>query len=713
MNTFIYWLFFAALIAAFVCIPKKKATRFFGLALVIGALVFELFVFNFHTFHLMFGAYETKTYTVQSEELQVSNTQGNKVTVELHNLSQPIGTIKLKCQTEKGDDKSFVGTPYVNVSVNAKDATYQENYRYGVTEGQMIQGDDRSNYFVLNLSGDVTDLQIHMTAKDKGALIFESLTINETIPMVFSSLRLLLIVGGGFALYALITFPCMQGSYEEQKKKFAVIAFAVTAVLILGALMITCLYMYDKGGAFFSSPKLTYGNQITQELVDAFEAGQVSLLDTPSEELLALENPYDWSERSKAGVSYKWDHLLYEGKYYSYYGIAPVLLLFLPYHLITGFYFPTPEAVWLFGALGIFFLSLAYMTFCKLFCKRIPINMLLSGLFICQICSGVWYNFCSPLFYEIAQTAGFCFTCAGIWLLLRSGVLGEGRISLACVCLSSTCLSLAVLSRPTLTLYCIAALIPLFFGLLKRRKQIAKFTISRKRKALAAYLCAALLPFMAFCGLQMAYNYARFGSFLDFGIQYSLTINDFTRAQYHTDLTMIGFHNFLFAFPSVRPEFPFVFTNFSDLGVNGYYFIANRYAIGLFFAALPTWGYLAAVPACRALTKEERYRAIPIVLAACVLVPLGIIFSIWESGYGVRYCTDFAWEFVFGAMGILFVLYARRAQEQTKRILQVFFVLSTVVAFLCSFGLVYAYMSKTGLLESAFLRFERIFEFWI
>lgn len=713
MSTFIYWILLAALIAVFVVVPKKKATRFLGVALVMVALIFEIFVCNFHTFHLFFGKYETKTYTAQSEELQVSNVQGNKVTVELHGLSQPIGTVKLKCQTEKDDDENFVGTPYVKVSINAKDTTYQKNYRYAVTEGQIIQGDDRSDYLVLNLSGDVTDLQIHMTAKDKGELIFESLTLNETIPMVFSPVRLLIIVGGVFALYALITFSFMQGSYEEQKKKFTVIAFAMTAVLIVGAMVITSLYMYDKGGAYFSSFEQTYGNQITQELVDAFAAGQVSLLDTPSEELLALENPYDWGERSKAGVSYKWDHLLYDGKYYSYYGIAPVLLLFLPYHLITGFYFPTPEAVFIFGALGIFFLTLAYMTFCELFCKRIPINMLLSGLFICQVCSGVWYNFCSPLFYEIAQTAGFCFTCAGIWLLLRSGVLGEGKIRLSLICLSSVCLSLAVLSRPTLALYCIAALIPLFFGLLKRRRETAMLSAPRKKKALAAYLCAALLPFVVFGGLQMFYNYARFGSFLDFGIQYSLTINDFTKAQYHTDLTMIGFHNFLFAFPNVRPEFPYVFANFSDLGVNGYYFIANRYAIGLFFAALPTWGYLAAIPACRVLSKEERYRAIPIVLAACVLVPLGIIFSIWESGYGVRYCTDFAWEFILGGIGILFVLYARRAQEQTKRILQVFFALSTVVAFLCSFGLVYAYMPKTGLLEAAFLRFERIFEFWI
>ena len=69
---------------------------------------------------------------------------------------------------------------------------------------------------------------------------------------------------------------------------------------------------------------------MTQELVDAFEAGQVSLLREAEQPLLELENPYDWSQRLESGVDYAWDHLLYEGKYYSYYGIAPVVTLFLP-----------------------------------------------------------------------------------------------------------------------------------------------------------------------------------------------------------------------------------------------------------------------------------------------------------------------------------------------------------------------------------------------
>ena len=283
------------------------------------------------------------------------------------------------------------------------------------------------------------------------------------------------------------------------------------------------------------------------------------------------------------------------------------------------------------------------------------------------------------------------------------------------VALSTVCLSLAVLSRPTLALYCIAALFFLWYGLCKYRAQAgATYPGDRKKRraATAVYLLAALGAFVVIGGVQMWYNYARFGSVLDFGIQYSLTINDFTRSQYHTGFVMIGIFNFLFAFPSVRPEFPYVFPSFSTLGVNGYYYIANTNAAGVFFRALPSLGLFAAVPAWRALTRRERRAALCLALPVCLLVPLGILISIWESGYSVRYATDFYWPVILGGTAVLFLLYVRRAQEQTRRLTQAFFLASAVVALVCNFGLIYEYLDLSGYLESRALAFERLFDFW-
>lgn len=43
-------------------------------------------------------------------------------------------------------------------------------------------------------------------------------------------------------------------------------------------------------------------------------------------ELAELDNVYDNSERNASGISYAWDRAYYNGHYYSYFGITPVLV---------------------------------------------------------------------------------------------------------------------------------------------------------------------------------------------------------------------------------------------------------------------------------------------------------------------------------------------------------------------------------------------------
>ena len=360
-----------------------------------------------------------------------------------------------------------------------------------------------------------------------------------------------------------------------------------------------------------------------------------------------------------------------------------------------------------------------FLEFAKLFGKKIPNSMLIATLVILQLSSGVWYNFVYDNFYEIAQSSGFMFTCAGFFFLLRSRIVGEGKINHLHLTLATVCLSWAVLCRPTLALYCIVACIFIVFGLVKRRgevKNVRKGAAPTKKAMAAAtakYLLAALTPFVLIGGIQVVYNVARFGNPLDFGIQYSLTINDFTRSQYHTDFVMIGIFNFLFAFPQIRPEFPYVASNFSTLSANGYYFVANRNAIGLLWRALPSLGYLGAVPAWRTLTKKEKLMAVLLLVPTCVIAPLVIIFSIWESGYGVRYCCDFAWQFILGGTAVLYLLYARVAKGQAKDILRNAFTVAMVLGVVVNGAMLYEYLTKTGHLAAHYLRFAKIFDFWM
>ncbi len=715
-------------------LARKKqghATKGWGVcaALMIVALVFEIFVANFQSFHLTFGDYDRNEIQLTDENVSLSGGQeiaggylsgngGQKMTVEIKNLGQTVGTVRLKlslpevCINEEGKVTNKHGTPYVDVLIDAKDVTQAATYRSGVANGQVIRNHERTYYVTLDLTGDVSDLRIRLNAQKDQYFTLEGITVNESVPLQFSALRLLLIVGLGMLLWVLVKLPAMAVAHGDKDTVLRTAVFSLTVILILTAVGMTFLYNYERGGALFLKDG---GNQITKELVDAFEAGQVHLLATPSEKLLAMENPYDWSARREAGVSYLWDHLLFDGKYYSYYGIAPVILLFLPFHLLTGTYFNTSAAVLIFGALGILFLSLLFLEFCKRFAKRIPNNMLICTFVILQLSSGVWYNFMSPLFYEIAQSSAFMFTVAGFFFLLRSGILGEGKIKYRHIVLGTMMLSWAVLCRATTAVYCIAALVMLFWGFMKHRRILAETypgNASKMKTETVKYFVSAFVCFVLIGGIQVVYNFMRFGNPLDFGIQYSLTINDFTRSQYHTDFVMIGFYNFLLAAPIVKPEFPYVFSNFSTLDVNGYYFVANRNAVGLFIRALPSLGFLGAWQAFKKLDKKDRWQAATVILSVCIIAPAAVIFSIWESGYGVRYCCDFAWQMILGGSAILFFLYDKSAEAQTKRILQYAFVVAAVVALVTNGAMLYDYMNKGGYLTEQFMSFERIFDFW-
>ena len=94
-------------------------------------------------------------------------------------------------------------------------------------------------------------------------------------------------------------------------------------------------------------------------------------------------------------------------------------------------------------------------------------------------------------------------------------------------------------------------------------------------------------------------------------------------------------------------------------------------------------------------------------------IMLVIIFSIWESGYGVRYCCDFAWQFILGGAAVLYLLYDRVAEGQGKTILRNAFTVAMVLGVVVGGAMLYEYLTKTGNLASHYLRFAKIFDFWM
>lgn len=692
---------------------RQGLLRFAALAFAIVGLL-EVFVFNAKSFTRLGEGRSLSLSAGRAEGLTdtglslVGDAGAAQLTFDA--VGVPVGTLYLDAVLSDG-----IATLPVDVDFSDESSAA---FRTGEAALTLVRGMGDSRYMVCHFSGEVGKLRLRFTVPPGERVELRGVAVNRPIPLRFHAGRVLLLYGAALLIFLLLRAPFFRRPCRRRQPGQSAVLAGTTALFLLAALVITLCYRDGRTAGLAADFKQTQGNQITQELVDAFERGQVHLLTEPSPDLLAMENPYDWLAREEQGFDYLWDHVLYDGQYYSYYGIAPVVLLFLPYHLLTGYYFPTVWAVFLFGAGGILFLSLAYMAFVRNWFRRLPFGAALMGLITVQAASGIWLCFASPLFYEIAQAAGFFFVTGGVFFLLRAGIAGPGRLSPVRVALGTAMLALAVMSRPTLAVYALVSLPVLWFGW--RRARGKRFPVSadaarRRRRLKAGYLLAALGPYVLLGGVQMLYNLARFGNPLEFGIQYSLTINDFTRSQFHGRMAAIGFYNFLFAVPQVKPEFPFIFSQFSTLGLNGYYFIASTVAMGLFFRALPAGGLCLAGRARRLLPSKTRRRATGIWVLFCLAAPAVILFSIWESGYAVRYCTDFSWQVLFGAYAVLYTLYLHSRHAAMKALGYKLMLAAAVLALLVNAAFLVAFLYPDGLttnLQASFAAFARLFEFW-
>ncbi|MBQ3265641.1 MAG: hypothetical protein IJH07_07675 [Ruminococcus sp.] len=665
-------------------------------------LLLEAICFNFNSYHLWKGGYEETPLDMSAAAVSDMTQSGSDLrttaetaSIEFLNLDQKIGVIKLDLK----------GTAYkTDYSIDFSDETNASYYlRSGLVTGSVFNDIEQTKYIVCDFSGKVSKIRINLKDLKNNVVTLSGVTLNADVPAHFSYLRFLLILLG-VAFVRLfkrsVNFRKALGDRPQTTK-------AVTAVIVL-IMVIISLILSSVGLDSATDFNQSSGNQITQELVDAFESGQVELKDKPGTDLLSMENPYDWSARAEQNISAKWDHVLYDGKYYSYYGVGPVILLYLPYHLLTGHYLASLPGVVLFNTLALIFLGMTFYVLMKKLFKDIPLSMYTAALVMIYASCGVWYCTVMANFYEIAQSSGFCFTIIGAYFLVSSNVIGSDKepVRPLRAALSSLFLSIAVTCRPTTAVWCIVALVFIVAGVLKLKRS------KSEKSSYVKYLIAALLPFVVIGGAQMLYNYARFGSFTDFGIAYSLTINDFTHTEFHTQLSAIGFFDYLFAPPSFTGEFPYVHSTLSKLGVNGYYFEATNNGAGLLYRALPTFFLFASPFALKFVDKEKRARAAVLFGAAALIAPCVIIASIWESGYGTRYMMDFAWQMLTGAFLVMFLFYRNIKGKDAKRIYEHLLLIMLFACLFINMGLVYAYWYPGNYVagaEASFERFGRMF----
>lgn len=645
----------------------------------------NLCVMNFTPINRLLGGYE-------EQKLDLSRADGANITynddgtitlgegyaeLEFTGIDARVGSIGF--DIDFGDSKKGG-----KVCADFADAT-SSYYRKNLT--RLTIGKNFDNVMVCNFSGDVSRLRFEISLDDYQSATLKGITLNQSIsPMHIAEivgLWFLVALGLTILIYMIANPVGARKKFSENRVSCARVAAFITAAAMVFTVCLTVTNVMKGWSTTHYSFTSQEGNQISKELVDAFEHHQVNLLEEPSEDLLKLDNPYEYVKRDAevGSGNFLWDHCFYNGKYYSYYGIGPVLALFLPYHLITGYYFPSGWATLMFSLIGILFLTKIYLAVIEKKFRDLPTNTVTAGLITLQLSSGIMFSAARPLFYELAIASGFMCVAIGAYLLMTSNILWDGKISYVRLGFASFFLGYAVLCRPTLAVYCIAALFFFAGGLKKALDGLEK---RQKTRTFFKYAAVALVPLGIIALGQMTYNYLRFDNPLDFGIQYSLTINDFTHAEFHWKYVLINMYAYLFNMPHFTPrKFTYLASSAERFGINGYTFFddagKNLVSVGIIYRALPMFAYLFSGKALQRVEKKKRVLPILLIGVTCILMPLVIIFSSWESGYAVRYNADFSWQMVIGALVVAFTLYKSIKSESTKKLVDLIFTFSTVV----------------------------------
>jgi hypothetical protein len=497
------------------------------------------------------------------------------------------------------------------------------------------------NYAVIQPCGKVSDVTIKFG--DNFPVKIVDVAINKPIPFYFSGLRLLAVSCLLFALLSLLNKNLRaKAAYYLFEYKFDAkngkqnIAYACTVALLL---LYSWVCVYTSGSV--AAQRDTPGEQYNRFLVDALIAGKTYLDVGNPQKLLLAERPYDTRYLNEhgyvSGVDYMGDFSYYKGRHYSYFGVVPAVLLYVPYKMITGGYLSNHAGVFVFGAVAVILLASLWRHCVNKYMPEMRYALYLFSWLAVFFASCLSHQLRFPFVYSIARTSGFMFAAAGILLLLKS--VNNEKISLRRLFFGCLCLALVFGCSPSMGLA--SLLVPV---VLWRH---------RSWKLLLFVMIPYILVAIPLCW----YNYVRFESIFDFGAQYNLT--SFNMVAYMRQNALgkfirifICFAVYLFYPVNFSLDFPFVhiITGSSERISLGVMIYCYRYCGIINFPIVFCLIYLFK----NMYASLKSFSGTPKIflgLSASLIIGAAIIcLDSYIVGVTVRYMTDFMSFFVFPSL---------------------------------------------------------------
>lgn len=349
------------------------------------------------------------------------------------------------------------------------------------------------------------------------------------------------------------------------------------------------------------------------QLLDAFLKGQLNLDVKADPRLATMNNPYDFGEREKLKVKVTWDRPYYKGKYYVYFGMAPLLMAHAPIYFLTGHVPSLALACWWLGSLAVVAMLWGIRTMGRALIAK-PNLLLFLGVQLAAVSSSlVWYlqvglsHYHMPYITEIfwlGILVGSIYSLFTPRDLLEAGqAVGgshlRGWLRRVLLLLAGVSIVLIVMSRPLVLLMGLVLTLPAVWILFQENYRA-------KLKPFCLDALFAVVPVVIGACFVMWYNYVRFESITEFGQSYQLTVDDNSanKLVFAWPLLRNSLYYYLFEPLEYSKEFPFVMVTLKHYFDTGNYsFIVDRVAL----FTLPMMWFLAVflLPRRNKSTKQQ------------------------------------------------------------------------------------------------------------
>lgn len=642
---------------------NKYIKKFLLFALI--SICLEICVFNFESIRSrLYSPHNEELHIYYEDEFIEDNgihiLENNKEfsTIEIYDINDNIKNIYVDFEIEGNTE--LCKTEYY-LADEGTESLYLLNNNDIIWNNNALS----SKYLRINSYGSVDSILIKIYKNNDETLKINSISLNVVRPLLISKIRVLVI------WMLMVVISLFVGKDNLLNVTYASIKPIYKKMIIAGLILVQIIISLSVGMINKELIDLKYNEQY-QKLTDSLITGHTYLDIDVDKRLLELENPYDLGARLDSDTECELDTAFYGGKYYVYFGVAPVIIYYLPFKLISNTYlcdYVVNIINYIILSLSIIFLS---KKICEKYFNNIPILIFALLTFLCINASGSLNLLSEPRIYTIPILMALAYSCLGLTLWIYSKK--DGKINNLLVALGSLSISIAIGSRPQFGLFAFFALI-IFFDEIK---QIKKYFIS---------FIWAIVPFVIVGGLLMYYNYIRFDSPFDFGANYNLTLNDMTHRGFKLDRIPSGIFYYLLQTMPLVGTFPYIYNIkvISDYVGN----LISEYSFGGLFMIHPFT--IASLFILKIRKYFENKKLYVFGLVSIIFGFIIIILDTEMAGLLERYFADFSIYFIFTSLLVIlvFINYTSLNKEIIYKILFWLVMISLIYCFFRIFANTY------------------------